>query len=442
MKPLLALPTLAALLAWTIPTSLSAADFDNWFFDFFTGSSKSTEEHFDAKGKKVDQGEGSLNGAISEDGSSFVLRVDYKSQKQGTSKATLTWKKVVAGNYRGEYRNSNGADATYSLTLQDNKAFEMSARGAEGVTIVSVGRLEEDGKIRSQEKVQTRDGKLIVRAESQTEKEEPLADSNLRVLAYNVWYGFTKVPDRKPLWLEWMKAQEADVVLLQELNQYTPEKLSEDAKSWNHPHTVLLKEKGFPTGITSRYPLEDVQKTLEGFHHGLIRAKIQGIYYYCIHLHPSNWEVRTREIKLIVKDIKRLPEGADIILAGDFNTFSPHDKEFYSHGLLEPFFAKLDERDKALNLRNGQLDYSVLQTLMDAGFTDLEALLRTEDYTFTGSFPTLIEKQGEHGDLRRLDYVFTNSKLTRQVRRASVVADKTTQILSDHLPVIVDFQRD
>ncbi|MEM1296141.1 MAG: endonuclease/exonuclease/phosphatase family protein [Verrucomicrobiota bacterium] len=273
------------------------------------------------------------------------------------------------------------------------------------------------------------------------EKEAPV-DSSLRVLAYNVWYGFTRVPDRKPLYLDWMKAQDADVVLLQELNKYTPEMLEEDAKFWGHPHTILLKEDGFPTGITSRYPIEDIQKTLEGFHHGLIRAKIKDIYFYCIHLHPGNWEVRNREINLILEEIKGLPEGADIILAGDFNTFSPHDETYYSHGLLEPFFEKLDENPNAKNLRDSKLDYSVLQILMDAGFTDLEALMRKDDYQFTGSFPTLIEKPGEHGELRRLDYVFTNSELTHRVRSASIIADETTQVLSDHLPVIVDFEGD
>lgn len=283
---------------------------------------------------------------------------------------------------------------------------------------------------------------FLATSPAQDTEKEPPAESNLRVLAYNVWYGFQRVPDRKTLWLEWMKDQEADVVLLQELNGYSPEMLEEEAKGWGHSHTVLLKKEGFPTGVTSRYPIEDVQRTLEGFHHGLIRARIEGIYFYCIHLHPSNWEVRTREIQLILEDIKQLPEDADIVLAGDFNTFSPHDEVFYSHGLLEPFFAKLDENPKARNLKEGQLDYGVLQTLMNAGFTDLEAMMRKGDYTFTGSFPTQIEKEGEHGELRRLDYVFSNDALTRQVLRASIIADESTQILSDHLPVIVDFERD
>jgi len=283
---------------------------------------------------------------------------------------------------------------------------------------------------------------LLTSSWAQEPPRESPAESNLRILAYNVWVGFTKVPDRKPLWLDWMKAQDADVVLLQELNGYSPGMLEEDAEVWGHPHTVLLKEEGFPTGITSRYPLEDIQRTVEGFHHGLIRARIKDIYFYCIHLHPSNWEVRNREINLILEDIKGLPEDADIVLAGDFNTFSPHDEGFYSHGLLEPFFAKRDEEYDARNLRDGRLDYSVLQTLMDAGFTDLEARMRSNDYTFTGSFPTLIEKPGEHGDLRRLDYVFSSAELTRRVQRALIVSDDTTQVLSDHLPVVVDFAVD
>ncbi len=54
-------------------------------------------------------------------------------------------------------------------------------------------------------------------------------DSNLRILTYNVWNGFTEVPERKSLWLKWMKAQDADIVFMQELNEYTPEKLKEDA---------------------------------------------------------------------------------------------------------------------------------------------------------------------------------------------------------------------
>lgn len=264
----------------------------------------------------------------------------------------------------------------------------------------------------------------------------------LRVLTYNVWYGFTKKPERKPEWLAWMQAQQPDIVCLQELNEYTPDQLQQDAATWEHPYSVLLKEEGFPTGITSRYPLEEVKKTLEGFHHGLIRARIQGLYVYCVHLHPSNWKVRIREIDQILADIATLPAGAPVIVAGDFNTFSPLDADQYAHGLLEPFFTRLDSLNPAArNLREGRLDYTPLTRLIEQGFTDLEYSLRPDDYVFTGSFPGLIVQEEDHGSLRRLDYIFVNEPLLSGVRRALVIANDTTQLLSDHLPMVAEWEK-
>jgi len=265
-------------------------------------------------------------------------------------------------------------------------------------------------------------------------------DTQLRIISYNVWYGFTKVSERKDIWIDWMKAQEPDIVSLQELNEYTREELAKDAQSYGHPYSVLLKEDGFPTGITSRHPIEDVQRIMEGFHHGLLRVRIEHIYYYVIHLHPSNWETRKSEINQILKDIEKLPKDSKVILAGDFNTFSPLDSIYYSHGRLEPFFNDRDSLYNERNLNQGELDYSVIQDLMDYGLVDLEASLRSSSYLFPGSFPTLVEKEGEHGDQRRLDYVFASADLVKQVVRAEIITSDTALILSDHLPVIVDLR--
>jgi len=265
--------------------------------------------------------------------------------------------------------------------------------------------------------------------------------SNFRLITYNVWYGFTQVPDRKDQWIQWMQEQDPDVVSLQELNEYTPEKLAEDASKWGHQYTELLKTEGFPTGVTSRYPIEDAQRFFEGFHHGLLRVKIQDTYFYIIHLHPSNWETRNREIDWIISDIDKLPEGSAVILAGDFNTFSPDDSIYYNHGRLESFFGEMDKSYDDVNLRDGKLDYTVIEKLLDVGLIDLENKMRSEDYRFSGSFPTLIEKEGEHGDQRRLDYVFADKKTASSVIRAEVISDDTTLRLSDHLPVIIDFKR-
>ncbi len=273
-------------------------------------------------------------------------------------------------------------------------------------------------------------------------KDKNQTSSNLRIISHNVWIGFTEVPERKPTWIAWMNEQDPDIVSLQELNGYTPQKLTEDAESYGHAYSALLKEEGFPTGITSRYPIEDIQRFTEGFHHGLLRVRIQGIYFYVIHLHPSNWETRKTEIHQILENIKELPPDSKVILVGDFNTFSPLDSVYYSHGRLEPFFNELDLHYGGKNLNNGKLDYTVIQEVMDFGLIDLEASLRPASYKFSGSFPTQIEKEGEHGDRRRLDYVFASGNLAKNVTKAKIISSDTALILSDHLPVVVDLGPD
>jgi endonuclease/exonuclease/phosphatase family metal-dependent hydrolase len=262
----------------------------------------------------------------------------------------------------------------------------------------------------------------------------------LRIISHNVWYGFTKVPERKKTWITWMNEQQPDIVSLQELNDYTPQKLAEDAKNYGHEYSVLLKEEGFPTGITSRYPIDDIIIIKDGFHHGLLRVKIKQIYFYVIHLHPSNWETRKNEINLIIQNIDELPSGSPVIMAGDFNTFSPLDSIYYSHGRLEPFFNDRDSLYQEKNLNNGNLDYTVIQEVMDFGFIDLEASSRTSTYNFFGSFPTLIEKEGEHGDQRRLDYIFASKNLANKVFQAKIITSNATLRLSDHLPIMVELK--
>ena len=271
---------------------------------------------------------------------------------------------------------------------------------------------------------------------------EPEPALPFRLVTYNVWYGFTKVPQRKRKWLRWVENKVPDVVVLQELNTYTGKQLEEDASSWGHDHSVLLKEDGFPTGITSQTPITDVKRFRDGFHHGLMRVQIAGYYIYVVHLHPSNWEVRIRETKLLLEDAKTLPADARIIIAGDFNTFSPLDAKHYATlDDLEPFFGRLDERAKgrAKNLRDGKLDYTPMTLFAEAGFIDQEARFR---FDFDGTFPTKIPKKGEHGDLRRLDYVLTSPNISSHVKAAWSESDSTTHLLSDHYPVIMDVRHD
>ena len=262
--------------------------------------------------------------------------------------------------------------------------------------------------------------------------------SELRVLSYNVWYGFTKQPERKKKWLEYVRSLKPDVVSLQELNSYTEEKLAEDARAWGHPHSVLLKTNGFPTGITSRFPIKEISRTFEGYHHGLLSCKTGGIRVYAIHLHPGHWQIRHKEVDLLTDELAKRDPTEKVLLAGDFNTFSSRDREQYQKTEdIIPFFRRLDKRWKSnRNLREDQLDYTHLEKIEKAGFIDLVAGKRTG---FLGTFPTKNRPGEDNGPSRRLDYFFANQSLASSCKSAGCLVNKDTDLLSDHYPVLSVF---
>lgn len=267
----------------------------------------------------------------------------------------------------------------------------------------------------------------------------PDGPETLTVITHNVWYGFTKKGEpRHGEWLRWMAAQAPDVVSLQELNGYTAERLASDARAWGHAHSVLLKQDGFPTGITSRYPISDVRILRDGFHHGLLRCRIQGLWFYVIHFHPSNFERRIAEAKLLAADVASLPEADPrILLAGDFNGFSPADRSHYdSDARLVPFFQQLDARNPgAKNLNNGRMDYGGIEAILQQGYVDVLAASRWSSETFAGSFPTPLVSDEDHGTDRRLDYLFASANLAGSVESPVILRDSVTARLSDHYPV-------
>ena len=276
------------------------------------------------------------------------------------------------------------------------------------------------------------------------QSQEDSKPNELKIITHNVWYGFTKKPEpRYAHWKKWMKAQAPDVVSLQELNHYTKAKLQADAQSWGHRYSVLLKEDGFPTGITSKYPITDIKKIRDGFHHGLLRCRIQGIWFYVIHFHPSNYQWRIDEAALLKKDVDSLPEkNPKVILAGDFNGFSPADRSRYdADDRLVPFFKGLDRKNsKARNLNDGKIDYGGIQAILDQDYVDLVATRRSSQLPFVGTFPTKLVSDQDHGTDRRLDYLFVSPNLRRQVRSVAILRDPCTEMLSDHIPVTTTIQ--
>lgn len=86
------------------------------------------------------------------------------------------------------------------------------------------------------------------------------------MISYNIWNGFDwgKDSQREASMVEWLRAQDADIIGFQELNSFTQEELEHLAQQWGHPYALLLKEEGYPIGVTSKTPLELKSKMLGG----------------------------------------------------------------------------------------------------------------------------------------------------------------------------------
>lgn len=277
----------------------------------------------------------------------------------------------------------------------------------------------------------------------------------LRVIGYNVFLGFKDDEPRRKAVSTWLAEQKPDVVALMELNGYDEARLRREAVAWGHAHAVLLKTDGYPTGLTSRAPIEDAQRVIDGFHHGVIRARTYGIVFHVLHLSPLDDRVRLREASQVLDGhapkqgrplagaLASQREGP-VVLIGDFNALSPADRAWYDgSGVLERTRAH-DSKPGRSNLDDdGALDYRVMERFATAGLVDV---VRARDPTPGAglSYPTPLEDPALTPDARRriqqrIDYLLASPGLARACIRAEIVAAPGLDAFSDHYPLLAEF---
>ena len=253
-------------------------------------------------------------------------------------------------------------------------------------------------------------------------------EGNFKVLCYNVLHGFKSDPAIMTKFVDWVKPIDPDIIAFQEMNKFTAESLKELAARYGHYYSVLLKEKGYPIAITSKYPIRDVVKLEDHMEHGYLYVKIKDINIFVVHLSSWSFYLREKEVKRITSHAALVPANEKIILTGDFNSLSAVDSLTHQDGYIDRLRAReeKDPRYKALN--NGQLDYSVMQTVKDAGYNDTFLMFRE---AFTRPF-------AKH--LRRVDYLWVNPILEKYVVSSDFIYDDKNNELSDHFPLLVTFK--
>lgn len=274
------------------------------------------------------------------------------------------------------------------------------------------------------------------------------SDANLKIITYNIWNGFDWGKDnaRHDRFLQWVKDQSPDVMALQELCGYTEEKLKEDASSWGHPYSVLLKTKGYPVGITSSKPIALKEKLLEGLWHGMLHVKTHDINFFVVHLSPADYAFRMRETAIITERVQAVKEEAYIIL-GDFNAVSPMDADLnlVKSSLLNRYRQGDARNEKYNNLRDGEWDYGVMSGFLALPAIDVCHRLIPSPERYSFPVPILIGQYYDDIDhikrsRHRIDYIMVSPELAQKCVKAEIFHNERTDDLSDHYPVSVSFE--
>lgn len=281
-------------------------------------------------------------------------------------------------------------------------------------------------------------------------------NDSLKILSYNIWNGFEWGKDlaRKKKMTEWLKEVDADIIGFQELNDFTAEDLGAWAKEIGHEYSVLLKEDGYPIGITSKQPIQLKSKMLGGLWHGMLHVKTYGIDFIVIHLSPHDWAFRRREAEIIIDYAENSilsDQESKLIILGDYNSHSPFDVNFDAKNpislkrrqLSDSLRRVKDGPEAYQTLRNGTNDYSVISRFLSLPLIDVVQKSLTDQNK--SSFPTpLIAKELSRADLeqsqQRIDYILVSANLEAQLIEAKVINQGTPDILSDHYPVQAVFK--
>ncbi|MBV8253272.1 MAG: endonuclease/exonuclease/phosphatase family protein [Chitinophaga sp.] len=262
------------------------------------------------------------------------------------------------------------------------------------------------------------------------------AQAPLRVISYNILEGMTTDTTKgKKVFVEWIKQFNPDIMALQECNGFTQKSLEDLAATWGHPYAVIVKENGYPTGITSRYPITGIQKVNENMTHGFIMANINGYNVVVLHLNPHKYRKRNEEIATILTNMERKNEKNNWIIMGDFNSNTPLDKHRLDSNKIKSWQANgLKTNPNIDNLVNGNMiDYAVQQRMLDAGFTD--ALYETDKQQKAATGKDTIRTT------TRIDYIYLSKDLAKKLMTCHFIYDDFTAKYSDHQPVYMEIKK-
>jgi len=255
---------------------------------------------------------------------------------------------------------------------------------------------------------------------------------NFKILSYNILEGLQNDSIVQDQYIGWVKKINPDIIAYQEMNKFTQKSIEAFAARYQHNYAVISKVEGYPTALSSKYPIVNVQKVVDNMWHAYIYANINGIHVFVIHFSPHQLGKRRAEVKQLLAHAALIPKNEKIVILGDFNSISGDDAAAYGNEYLEQRVKNEAQNAHIRNLDNGQLDFSVIQALKDAGYVDAFRLFHQD---FKASVST--KKYGSKNS--RIDFAWLNPELAKYVVSTDIIYDDDTDTMSDHYPLLIEF---
>lgn len=266
------------------------------------------------------------------------------------------------------------------------------------------------------------------------------AQETLKIVSYNVLYGLKQDSVNIARYINFVHDWNPDIIALQEMNGYTQETLEKLGQEIQHDYVLQSKEEGFPVAITSKYPLVNFRKVTENMWHSYIYTKIKGVHFFVIHFSPFSYQKRLKEVSDILAQAQEIPSSEPILIMGDFNSLDVSDQGQYDQKMLDGMRGNEKKHKHVRNLQDGQIDYSVLAKLKEAGFKDTYRLLHQK---FESSVPTFKDgngniKSSNTGAGKRIDFIWANHAAATMVSKSGVIKNEHTHYISDHYPTYIE----
>ena len=113
---------------------------------------------------------------------------------------------------------------------------------------------------------------------------------------------------------------------------------------------------------------------------------------------------------------------------GDFNALSPQDN--YDESELQEFI----KQTQITKFGTDTIHFDLINELVNYGLIDSFKLFTNE---FEKTVPTKYNSDVAHFMPLRLDYIFINKQLTSIVKSSKIINESSTNLLSDHYPIVL-----